>query len=196
MNTEDITDISIDLETLGTRPGCPILSIGLAGFNYRTGEVKSIGEIGPIDLHEQIAKYGLQPSGDTIRWWVTQKRSAKDGVFDGAELSVQAAISKLVDTLPMDDDVSHPRCPLRVWGNGATFDISILEAFYAECDVLFYGQHELFSHRNVRDMRTIMGLAGMSSKSIPFEGTPHTALDDATHQAKCIVAAMEKLGAA
>lgn len=191
-----MTDISIDLETLGTKPGCPVLSIGLAAFDRQTQTVEPMGVIGPIDLHEQIAKYGLEPSGDTIAWWAQQSDAAKRDVFSVHALEPLEALGNLLEVLPLDDSAPYPRCPVRVWGNGASFDIAILEAFFAAVDTNNYGRYDLFSHRNVRDMRTIMDLAGMSSKSIPFEGEAHTALDDAVHQAKCILAAMEKLGAA
>ena len=48
-----------------------------------------------------------------------------------------------------------------------------------------------WSYRAPRDCRTIYEAAG--GVEIPFEGTQHNALDDAKHQARCVIEAYRKL---
>lgn len=44
-----------------------------------------------------------------------------------------------------------------------------------------------------RDTRTVYDIAGFNPKSIKRAGTYHNALDDAKHQVKCLVAALDLL---
>lgn len=81
-----------------------------------------------------------------------------------------------------------------VWGNGATFDMTLLEAVYEltgiECP---WNNERVFW--TVRDLRTLVDLANLDKKTVPFTGTPHVALDDALHQAEIAVACFRKLAA-
>jgi hypothetical protein len=70
-----------------------------------------------------------------------------------------------------------------VWGNGATFDISILEDAYRQLDLEIP-----WKFWNVRDCRTVKDMyesarGGYEKKS---GGTLHHALDDAKFQAQYI----------
>ncbi len=81
---------------------------------------------------------------------------------------------------------------VQVWGNGASFDCVILRNSYA-----LTGQEAPWQWWNDRDVRTVveMGKAiGFDPKrDMPFEGTRHSALDDAIHQAKYVSAIWQKL---
>jgi len=68
-----------------------------------------------------------------------------------------------------------------VWGNGANFDVAILDNIF--------GYEDPWEFWNVRDMRTLVWIAsaiGFDKESIEREGTHHSAIDDAVHQAKVI----------
>ena len=66
--------IMIDCETLGTRPGCHILSLAAIGFAPATGV---------MDPEPFEARIGLPPGGDltvdadTLRWWLRQSDDAR-----------------------------------------------------------------------------------------------------------------------
>jgi len=75
-----------------------------------------------------------------------------------------------------------------IWGNGATFDVSMLENAYRMLELpipwMFW---------DVRDVRTIVQLAAALPTSrrvekcdVPFIGVPHRADDDAVHQASYV----------
>lgn len=178
-------DLSIDLETLGTRPDAPIVAIGAVLFNRETGE---IGEefYTPITLHSALKHGKVCPNA--LKWWFTQSPAAQAVFRSPVAQELHDALlrlSMLVDRQPESD--------ICVWGNGSTFDISILEHAY---DAV--GLEAPWNFWSIRDMRTIVDAAsglGFNRHSIPFQGTEHHALDDARHQAKIITACLQAISA-
>lgn len=169
--------VSLDLETLGVTPSAPVIAIGAVFFDPTTGDIgPGFEEV--IDF--ESACQGRQVDPSTIRWWLRQQGAARKSVTRGVADSEGAlmAFDRWFRT-------SFPRDPdeIRVWGNGATFDVAILESLYQH-----HGRKAPWAFPNIRDMRTIVELAGpvVKKQDIPFEGTAHTALADATHQARCI----------
>lgn len=165
-----LNNIMVDIETLGTRPNAPIVSIGACFFDPMTGE------IGPkfyrkIDMVDAM-RFG-SADGDTIRWWLTQEKDAQ------AELA--NAKDTLEDTLN-DLGVFYNRGHnASIWGNGPTFDITILEYAYFKC----LERKAPWPFWNVRDVRTVVQLAeGLVKKPAAFTkgGTAHNALDDCIFQ--------------
>lgn len=177
--------LMIDLETMGTNINAPIVVIACVLFDPQTGE------IGPV-FYKVISlvdamKSGAIPDGETIEWWLKQSSEARSAI--------------LVDQIPLDDallqlrefiDENADEKFIQVWGNGATFDNTILRRSYERqgipCPWRYY---------NDRDVRTIVELGktiGFDAKTvIPFEGVRHNALDDARHQAKYVSAIWQKL---
>ncbi|HAV9152903.1 TPA: exonuclease [Escherichia coli] len=174
--------LMIDLETMGKNPDAPIISIGAIFFDPQTGDM------GP----EFIKTVDLETAGgiidrDAIKWWLKQSREAQSAI--------------LVDEIPLDDallqlrefiDENSGEFFVRAWGNGANFDNVILRRSYERqgipCPWRYY---------NDRDVRTIVELGKAlefdARATIPFEGVPHNALDDARHQAKYVSAIWQKL---
>lgn len=169
---EERIDVMIDLETLGTDPDCIILSIGVCGFDIMTGQIiRTLYNTISMESQDHIRTV----SGGTIRWWMDQSKEAKQ-VFNESNYHLQSALYGLSTWLEPYSTV---------WGNGATFDISILEDAYA--------QHKIeipWPLWNIRDVRTICDVAShlVYKKDFEFTGTPHNALDDAVHQAKYVSA--------
>ena len=176
-------NLSIDLETLDTVPSTKIVSIGAALFDIETGEVGETVYL-PCSLHDQNSR---TMSASTIMWWMSQSDQAR-AVFNDSDLDL------LREQLKMFRASIGDWTQIKVWGNGATFDISILEDAYTRnaerSDIPW-------AFWNVRDMRTIVALAkqlnGFNHRSIVREGTHHNAVDDAVHQAKVISAAYQSL---
>lgn len=165
---------SIDLETLGTRYNAAILSIGVQQFDINTGK---LGETfyREIDLDSAI-KAG-KVTGSTLAWWAQQGEVAKRVFGDKNKFPLSVALDDLRTW--MLKKATKPK----VWGNGSSFDISILEHAYDNGAV---GLKEPWHYINIRDMRTIMDYCLVKPKR---EGTHHNALDDAKYQAQCIAAA-------
>ena len=167
---------SIDLETLGTRYNAAILSIGVQQFDIDSGK---LGETfyREIDLDSAI-KAG-KVTGSTLAWCALQGEVAKRVFGDKGKSPLAVALDDLRTW--MMKKASNPK----VWGNGSSFDISILEHAYDHGAV---GLKEPWRYTNIRDMRTIMDYLPAIMKP-KREGTHHNALDDAKYQAQCISAA-------
>lgn len=160
-------DIMIDLETLGIKAGYGILSIGACSFDSKHKFYSKV-------LPSSNLKYGLKEDSATIAWWQKQSLEAHQESFSGTEdlLFVLGAFSDFLRTLP--EDIRH----VYVWGNGADFDLPILQAAYTAV-----GVPAPWSAFNGRCYRTLKNLyKGVEPDK--FVGEKHTAIADAEYQAK------------
>lgn len=151
--------IMIDLETLGTKPDCAILAIGACNDEGHTLYVK-------ISIESNL-RLGREIDASTLRWWMEQSDEARKEAFSGKE-ELAAALLKLRFFIKQ-----YPK-PV-VWGNGATFDISILENAYGHCDI-----DVPWAFWNVRCFRTAMALSPNVERCKPT--LKHHALSDAKAQ--------------
>jgi len=185
------TDVSIDLETLSSGFDAPILSIGAVAFNRKTGV------IGPtyyaeIKLDDAL-RFG-RASASTLTWWMQQDAKAKR-VF--AESDKKVTVYEALRGL--NDFIRSLPAGVFVWGNGSSFDITILERHF---DVLRArtpsgeGLVQEWKYWDVRDMRTIVDAANYDTRKHPRVGTYHNALDDARFQAEVIAACLMRITAA
>ena len=73
--------IVLDLETLGTKLGCPILSIGAAAVELESEKVDTF-YCKPHLMYQSMA--GVSES--TMRWWMGQSEAAREAAFaEGAD---------------------------------------------------------------------------------------------------------------
>lgn len=165
--------VMIDLETMGTAVNAPVLAIGACVFDPETGEIGA-KFYGSIDLEDAV-RYG-RPSGATIKWWMSQSDEARKAITKGKH-PAKFVTEKFVAFL---SNLGVDYC---VWGNGSSFDISILEVWIPR--VLDQGAPWRFW--NIRDCRTIKALVGGFVKfEGEREGEAHHALYDAIHQAQWV----------
>ena len=177
--------LMIDLETMGKKSNAPIVVIGAVFFDPQTGEIGPTFYI-VISLVDAMDT-GAVPDGSTIEWWLAQSSEARSAIL--------VAQVKLVDALiqfrEFINEYSDEKF-VQVWGNGATFDNTILRTSYERLNIPCP-----WRYYNDRDVRTIVELGktiGFDARTvIPFEGVRHHALDDARHQAKYVTATIQKL---
>jgi hypothetical protein len=174
--------LMIDLETLGTAVNAPVVAIGAVYFDPDTGTLGDTFDAA-IDVEDAV-RFG-RPSGATIKWWLGQGDEARQKVVRGRHPAT-LVFEKFHEFCRKHGDDVKP------WGNGATFDISILE--YAFGRIL--EKPAPWKFWNVRDCRTIKELAdGVMSFDGKLAGVAHTALDDAKHQAAWVSAYWQGLRA-
>lgn len=157
-------NVMIDIETLGTKPGCAILSIAAVPFGVVTDRPP---------FYEKIAvtsciNAGLTQDKATMDWWKKQHIDIYAEAFSGKKELV-AVLLELYDYLSF-----WPK--LKVWGNGASFDVPILEAAYQKVGVAAPWQYY-----DSMCFRTLKALCPMISYEKPKNA--HSALADATSQA-------------
>jgi hypothetical protein len=167
--------LMIDLETMGTEVNAPIISIGAVFFDPDIGELGDTFDEA-IDL-EDAFRWG-KCSGSTVKWWMGQGDEARKRAIRGTQSS-QEAFGKFLRFCARESARS-----LQPWGNGASFDISMLD--YAIPRIT--GQKMPWMFWNVRDCRTIKEIANgvVADYTNPREGVYHSALDDAIYQAKWV----------
>ncbi len=176
---------SIDLETLGTRYNAPVISIGVVQFDPDTGKLGA-EFYREIDIDSAL-KAG-KASGSTLVWWMQQSEKPRRIFSAENKVSLATALDELATWLR-----GKAMAP-KVWGNGASFDITILEHAYENGCV---GLREAWHYTNVRDMRTLVEAAQLDKGDWPKDvGTHHNALDDAKYQAMVISACRMKINKA
>lgn len=173
-----LNHVMVDLETLGNKPDSAFISIGAVRFNPLTGEIDRDGAFyRRIDwdsaVKTRVKIRSIEPS--TIAWWLSQGDSARKEVLQPGENYTKVMGDFYAWWQSFSIDMS-------IWGNGATFDVSILtDAFNHNPPWKFWA---------ARDVRTVVDMAYgiVDRNSVTFEGTPHHALHDAIHQAKYVSA--------
>jgi len=165
-----MSDVMIDLETLGNGPNATIIALGAQRFKPETGELLKT-------FYRRVDWASAMLSGktdaSTLQWWFQQNEEARLEVIKPGD-----PLSQVLDDF--DDWFVQGE---KVWGNGACFDITILQNAFLS--------HEMdtpWKFFNVRDVRTISDLAShlIVRDSVPFTGVKHNALSDATWQAQYV----------
>ena len=170
----------MDLETLGTKPGCPVISIGAVFFDQSGVHIDSKFYT-VLSVKEQL-KNGRTIDPDTLKWWMNQEGAARK-VFSEEAVGV-------ADGLTLYREWCKERAPgIVVWGKGANFDPPIIENLFDE-----YKVGVPWSFRNVRCFRTFEALYCKNVK-IDFDTkVAHVAVDDAVYQAEVAVAGATENG--
>lgn len=161
------SNVMLDLETLGTNPGCVILSIGAVLF-------------GNGSLHEEFyirislksaQEYGLTIDADTLQWWTRQPHEVFTEAMAGGN-SLDAALfefRKWIENLHLPPNWT-------IWSNGSSFDAPVLEAAFRKLRM-----QPPWTHVRERCFRTLRALDPSEPKVEP--AIKHHALEDAKAQA-------------
>lgn len=167
-----ITNVMLDLETLGTRPGCTILSIGAVTFD-RDGI--GISKFYTLIRRRSCAYAGLHEDPATIAWWRKQPAEAAN-ILDLADDSV--LLYDLASALRDFDRWLFDCDGVLMWGNGADFDNAILKEAYARCGYieLPWGIYNDRCYRTLKNLRPNITL-------VRNEADKHNAINDAEYQA-------------
>lgn len=177
-------DIMLDLETLGTAPGCTVLSIGAVAFDsvYGLGDTFDV-----IISRGDSERVGLTEHPDNVRWWEQQSFDAQETLRQATEagLTVEAALARFGGFV---ETITGGEPGVRVWGNGAGFDQPILRGLYKAIQLKHLVPWDWW---NDRCFRTLRGLA--PHLAMPRTGVLHNALDDAITQAEHAVRVMQYL---
>lgn len=164
------THISLDIETLGTRPGAVILSVALVRFSDEASVQVNLNQQDQIDL-------GMSMDPTTVRWWAEQSREALDAATVNP-LPLAIALPYIADWIRW----AGPD-PL-IWCHGATFDAPLLDDLYRRA-----GIPTPWPYWAVRDTRTLYDLAGINVKDYAVP-PPHIALNGAIGQTRAANAAL------
>lgn len=157
--------IMIDIETMGTRPTAPIVSIGAVAFDGN-GITRDFYRV--VDLDSAVAG-GAAIEPGTVMWWLTQSDEARAALTD----DIAEPLSDVLEAFTLWATATAID---GVWGNGATFDNVLVAEAYKRLDMLapwpFWKDR---CYRTVKNMFPAVELVR--------NGTHHHALADAETQA-------------
>jgi len=156
-------DIMLDIEGLGTGPDTTILTIAAQGFDpLGTGYHVNHSFYVRVDLESQT---GRSIQDGTIEWWATQPAAVKEEAFgEQGRVPLAEALDGLTRIVWKAK---------RVWAQGPTYDMTILEHAYKSLNKALPWQY--FS---VRDSRTVFALW----PNLEAPPATHNALEDCRRQ--------------
>lgn len=165
-------NIMVDLETLGSTPGCVILSIGAVAFSLEPPHLDE-GFYVVLSTDDCMEHY-LAQEPDTVAWWDRQSEEARQVINQARDpktsVPLKLGLEKFNEYLG-----NNPR-QTALWGNGSDFDNAILAVAYRMA-----GMKPAWDHCNNRCYRTLKNL--VRGPKLERVGTYHNALDDARSQA-------------
>jgi hypothetical protein len=169
--TMQFFDLMLDLETLGTQPDAAIVSIGACFFDIKS---RAIGPTFNRTIHLSSAvKHGGTMDPSTVLWWLRQGDAARKAIAYNGE-PIDRALSDFVAWC-----MQHCRAEdLRPWGNGSSFDITIMETALRRLGI------ELpWKFWNIRCFRTVKSQYPQVKYDVTEKGDEaHNALADAKFQ--------------
>ncbi len=168
--------IMLDIETLGTKPGCKLLSIGATTMFTRAPTHFTLrASVKSQDFYE------LAEDPVTLLWWGTKSQDAQDDAFGGV-VDIKSVLIQFYDWLSYLG-YTQTGGKLYVWAKSPSFDCSILRDISERV-----GLEVPWSFRNELDVRTIAAIFPLIN--VDPTGVKHSALADAINQAslveKCI----------
>lgn len=169
--------IMLDLETLGTKPGCKILSISAVTFCAAKRHYLDI-----------FVKPDSQPllatDAKTYQWWQGQDADLVKFTFENEYAVPLAQALYMFTEWYKALGAKGPE----IWGNGATFDAPVLRAAYE-----YLGIEVPWNFRDERCYRTLKAEFGSMVELPAFTGKLHRGLHDATYQANCAELILNKI---
>lgn len=189
--TKKSTEVGVmfDIESLDTGPTSVVTQIAMVVFDQNDPEniLGEVNEFLPIDPQ---LKVGRTVSAATLTWWMHQSPEAR----------AKFELSLGNDDIELTSLVRHVMRKFRefigdsvyqVWARGPQFDIVNIESLCALAQ-----EPVPWSYSSVRDLRTQMDAAGISTDDVPRKESylPHVARFDCLYQLDCLAAANAKLG--
>lgn len=178
-------DVMVDLETLGTVPGCSVLSIGAVAFDADADAV-SESTYGICILRSSCLDAGLFEDVATIDWWAKQDPDVAQILDLAQDPEIAVPLSDALTDFSFWLAGYGP--DVRIWGNGADFDNPILAAAYRAAGIDL--PWESYSGRCYRTLKNLR-------RDVPFVriGSHHNAVDDAVSQAAHAVRILRDIAA-
>lgn len=177
-------NLMLDFETFGTDPRSIVLTLGAVAFN-KTGIVGE--QLFEFDMADQV-KQNRNFSADTLLWWFKQSQEARDALqptdFKLSCANFLKQFGEFVDTNLKE--VNEDRSELKPWGNGANFDIPIIEDIYK--NTTDFKAEIPWKFWNVWCFRTFNNIFNCKNMVARPHGTHHNALEDARYQTNCVLA--------
>lgn len=168
------SDVMIDIETLSVAPNATILTIGAQGFDPFSDKFTKDTYYERISLESQD---GRDVDDSTVEWWGKQSEAAQEEAFgEEGRVDLKEALEKLTKIVWQAE---------RIWANGSTFDMTILENAYKT-----NGLNMPWKYWQVMDARTVYKMTSRRGQT----GNTHNALEDCVNQIDLLQKCLAELG--
>lgn len=163
-------EVMIDIETMSTEPNAAILTIGAIKFS-KNQVVKKLDTYDSFYVRitrESCTNIDCHYDPNTENWWSKQPAVARYEALENPDrVGLGEALYRLSDWMGNSKIV---------WANSPNFDCIILENAYKK-----YNLEVPWKFWDLRDVRTLMSVAGVTRRDIPTN-TQHHALHDCYRQ--------------
>lgn len=167
-------DVMVDIETLAVSPDATILTIGAQGFDPFSDRFTDETFYARITLESQEDR---AVDDSTVEWWSNQNEEAREEAFgEENRIPLKEALEQLTPILWKAE---------RIWANGVTFDMVILEHAYKT-----NGLNMPWKYFQVMDARTIYKIANRRASL----SNSHNALEDCVNQIDMLQKSLKELG--
>lgn len=166
--------VMLDLETMGLGPNATPIQIGAVMFNSEEGYTSPSTFKADIDLHSALL-LGGEVDNETVLWW-----RARGGLKMNSTVSIANGLRQLAEFLGRYPEIK------RVWAQGPSFDIAVLEGFYRRAKLTIP-----WKYNAARDTRTVYDLARQMGWEKPKQDVEHVAVADCLAQIKTLMSALE-----
>ena len=165
------TAVMLDLETLGTKPDCVIMTLGAVKFDpFDPDREPGPGIYLRMDIEQQLA-LGRTVDDSTIEWWARQDDRVRTEAWEGGERSSILELKQELNRFLVGVD--------DIWSQGPVFDIAILEDLYRSQNWGFP-----WHFWQIRDSRTLFKVIGYQLET--GRDQAHNALIDCVYQAQSV----------
>lgn len=173
MNQTKFDFCMIDLETMGGVPRGALVGLGAVLFDLPTC---TLGPTfyRPVHLATSV-DIGMEMDASTVLFWLKQSQEAREAIMFSL-VDIRVALMNFTTWIEEHSDIET----VKVYGNGATFDLTILGEAYK-----LAGIHRPWRWGNERCFRTIRNQYPQVVYDVnDKKGTAHNAVDDAIFQAE------------
>lgn len=177
--TEDHMNVMLDLETFSVKSNAAIISIAAIKFKRDDMWNERITK-NNINCHDNFytrieidscKELGMHIDPKTVEWWNSQETNIKyEALVNPNRFYIREALENFTKWLGTDSD------NIRIWGNGPSFDCTILKEAYNSCNM-----DVPWKYYNERDLRTVMELGNVKLYQLP-QNEKHNPLFDVYRQ--------------
>ncbi len=182
METNKMIHVMLDLEAADNKSTAALLMIGAVTFSPFAESVDETFEV--IFDFRDVVNFGGTISPSTIQWWMKQNATTMSRVFNG-NVGLCKGLKYFCEWYKRVNAE-------RIWANGTTYDIAILEQSMQAVNI-----GRPYKFRDVRDMRWFKDVVPESVFEDLYKKqklTSHDALVDATTQALVVQRCYKDLG--
>lgn len=179
-----ISDIMVDIETLGTKYGSVILSVGIIGFQLYNSKF-DLKKKQIFLNYKKSTEYGFSIDNSTLKWWHGADRKS---VFENL---IKNCNSNGIDPKDLPSSIesfindNKTNSSVRWWAHSPSFDLHLLNAYYEK-----FGANTPWKHYTSFDTRTLYLIGNGRPINI---GNGHDSLSDAENQVNYCHTSISKL---